>query len=147
MASKHYKYKLVQHKTADTLKRAATQVLYEKMVFYDKRAVRLYSDIRKKLKQDADNGEPSRGDIMAQMIKYMNAANDVCIECAAKLAPYQSPKLQSMEVNKKVTHRFVIQAPKQVESSQEWLSQAEGHKSIKLLNGTAHTPQDIEEVT
>lgn len=134
------KYKRITHKTAQALKKSATEILYEKMIFYNRRAIKLYADIRKKLKEDSDKGEPTRGDIMAQMVKYMNAANDVCIECAAKLAPYQSPKLQSMEVNKKVTHRFVIQAPKQVEDSASWLAQSQA--PMKLLNGTAHTLEE-----
>ncbi len=88
------------------------------MVFYDKKAKELYQEVRKVLKSDTAT---VRGDLMAQMIKHMQKANDICIECAAKLAPYQSARLQSMEVKKNVTHRFVIQAPKQAEDSQQWL--------------------------
>lgn len=109
------------------------------MVFYDNRAIRLYAEIREHLKEDVKKGAPIRGDLMAQMLKHMQKANEVCIECAAKLAPYQSPRLQSMEVNKKVTHRFVIQAPQQIEDSNAWLEQI--NKPLKLIETT---PQECE---
>lgn len=97
-------------------------------MFYDTKAKQLYAEVRKVLKED---NAAARGDLMAQMIKHMQKANDICIECAAKLAPYQSARLQSMEVKKNVTHRFVIQAPKPAETSASWLAEAD--KPIKLI--------------
>lgn len=129
----HYRYRRSSKLPPDFLKKKATEILYEKMVFYDKKAKELYLEIKKVLK----TGDASqRGDILAQMTKYLSKANDICIDCASKLAPYQSPRLQSMEVKKNVTHRFVIQAPKPAVDSAQWLEEAD--KPIALIESTGY---------
>ena len=101
-------------------------MLYEKMIFYNRKAKLLYAAIIEKLRQDG-----ARADVLAGMAKQLQRCNDIAIDCAAKLAPYQSPKLQSMEVNKKITQRFVIEAPQQMMSSHAWLE-----NSKKLIDIT-----------
>lgn len=133
MPIKHLRYRRSSKLPPDFLKKKATEVLYEKMVFYDKKAKELYFEIKKVLKS-SDGAQ--RGDILAQMTKYMQRANDICIDCASKLAPYQSPRLQSMEVKKNVTHRFVIQAPKPATDSSAWLEEAD--KPIALIESKPH---------
>lgn len=124
-----YRYRHFSKLPPDFLKKKATEVLYEKMIFYDTKAKQLYSEIKKVLKS---SDAAQRGDILAQMTKYIQRANDICIECAAKLAPYQSPRLQSMEVKKQTTVRFVIQAPKPAQDSNSWLESAS--ESTKLIS-------------
>jgi len=42
------------------------------------------------------------------------------IDTAAKLAPYESPKLETMEIKQTVEHRMVIRSPKKISSIDEW---------------------------
>lgn len=42
------------------------------------------------------------------------------IDCAHKLAPYEHPKLESMEVKQTIEHRMVIRSPQKVKSVEEW---------------------------
>lgn len=97
------------------------------MIFYDEKGRKLFLDIREYLAKHEDK----RGDLLAKMAKLMSECKAIAIECASKLAPYQSPKLESIEVNKKVTHRYVIQAPHQISNADDWLKSI--NKPIKLI--------------
>lgn len=105
----------------------AIDVLYQKMNFYSERAETMALEIYKILKEDPK----PRGDKLADMYKAMMRLNEIAIECAAKLAPYQSAKLESIEVKKTVEHRYVIAAPKPVDNSANWLMQVD--QEAKLL--------------
>lgn len=111
-----YRKRRYQSKVTHTIR--AIDVLYKKMNFYDGRAMELASQIYKHLKED----DKVRGDKCADMFKAMMRFNDIVIECAAKLAPYQSSKLESVEIKKTVEHRYVIAAPKLIDNSKDWLS-------------------------
>jgi len=107
-------------------KRAAVDVLHDKMVFYESRGTDLFVALKKELK---DNGA-ARGDLLVALSKQIIHCNDMAVECAHKLAPYQNAKLQSIEVKKKVTHKFVIQAPKPSQDPEHWLQLAEQTKLL-----------------
>lgn len=115
--------------------RKAVDVLYENMIFYDEKGEKLFTDLRSKIYKDDDK----RGDLLAKMAKLMSECKALAIECASKLAPYQSPKLESIEVNKKVTHRYVIQAPQQLRDADQWLKTI--NKPIKYLD---HNKEEIQ---
>lgn len=87
-------------------------------MFYDQHGEGLFLKVREFIQ----TGDKARGDLLAAMAKKMTECKQIAIECASKLAPYQSPKLESIEVNKKVTHRYVIEAPKQFKDSGTWLN-------------------------
>lgn len=99
----------------------AVDILYKKMMFYDTSAMLMAKDICELLKDSAK----ARGDKLAEMFKHMMRFNDICIDCASKLAPYQSAKLESVEIKKKVEHSFVIRAPVAAPSSSKWLEQVQ----------------------
>ena len=108
-------------------KRKATEILYDKMMFYHKKA----DDIAKFLISVIESGKMARGDLLAQIHKDMHRFNDIVIECASKLAPYQDAKLQNIEIKQKVTHRFVVVAPRPIANTDSWLEEVEQSK----LNG------------
>ena len=127
--SKYYKYK--NYKPAEKLyQKSAIEVLQEKMEFYDSKGTSLFIA----LKQEMKNNGTSRGDLLVAMTKNILHCHDMAIECAHKLAPYRNPKLQSIEVKKETIHRFVIQAPKIIKDSQEWLQSV--NSESKLINGS-----------
>lgn len=103
------------------LKYRAIDKLYEKMMFYDTAAVVMGNKICKLL----ERSDKSLGIELAGMYKTMGGFNNIVIDCAAKLAPYQTPKLQTVEVNKKIEHRFVIRAPLQSPNTANWLKAIE----------------------
>lgn len=127
--SELYKYKRYAP-ASKLLQKSPMDVLQEKMEFYDSKGTSLFIALKKELK---DNGA-NRGDLLVAMTKNIMHCQDMAIECAHKLAPYRNPKLQSIEVNKKVVHRFVIQAPKTFKDSSTWLDSVSGE--AKLINGT-----------
>jgi len=53
------------------------------------------------------------------------------IEVAAKLAPYSDPKLEAIEVKSEVEHRFVIRAPEQMKSVDDWMKRT-GAEQLRL---------------
>lgn len=100
-------------------KKKATEILYDKMIFYHEKA----DEIAKVLIEMIEKGKTARGDLVVQIHKDMHRFNDIAIECASKLAPYQTPKLESVEVKQKITHKFVVKAPMVAQTTQEWLKQ------------------------
>jgi hypothetical protein len=50
----------------------------------------------------------------------MHKLDEVVIDCAHKLAPYCSPKLESIEVKSNIIHKYVIKAPQMIKSTDEW---------------------------
>lgn len=110
-----------------THKQRAIDILYANMIFFNDKAVKMTIEIVEALKKS----EISRGDKLADMHKAMIRVRELTLECASKLAPYQSPKLESVEVKKTVEHRFVLRAPTPVKNTQSWLNQVD--QEAKLL--------------
>ena len=95
----------------------AVDVLREVMRFRHEQAKDVLSGIIVLLKQDP----LPRGDLLANMFKEYARCADIAIDCAAKLAPYESPKLQSMEVKAETVHRFVVRTPAPALTTEEWM--------------------------
>lgn len=53
--------------------------------------------------------------------KELTAAQEKAIDCAHKLAPYEHPKLESMEIKQKIEHRMVIRAPQKMANVEQWM--------------------------
>lgn len=84
-----------------------------------------------------------RGDLIALMYKKYSECTEIVIKCAEKLAPYESAKLQSLEVKNTHEHRFVLRAPEQASSTGEWMKQV-GISSVKEIT-TSYNNEEIEE--
>lgn len=93
----------------------ATDVLYQKMHVYNNESKQILSHLIETIKQQNKNSPALR-----ELYLLMRKADDIVIDCAHKLAPYQTPKLESIEVRNKVEHKFVLRAPKAVSSIEEW---------------------------
>lgn len=114
-----YKYKPLHNKLKKKIK--AVDILYKKMMFYDGEAQSLIVKIVEQLKL----GASARGDKMSDMFKAIMRCNDLVIECATKLAPYQDPKLANIEVKKTTTNRFVLVAPRPINDKLSWLQEVQ----------------------
>lgn len=93
----------------------ATDVLYQKMHVYNNEAKTILNTLIELCKKTSSNSPALR-----ELYLLMRKADDIVIDCAHKLAPYQSPKLESIEVRNKIEHRFVLRAPKPIASVEEW---------------------------
>lgn len=101
----------------------ATDVLYEKMHIYNKEAKGILSFLIEQIKIQNKNAPA-----LKSLYQLMQKADDVVIDCAHKLAPYQTPKLESIEVRNRVEHRFVLRAPQVVKSVEDWIKQTGAEK-------------------
>lgn len=108
----------------------AVEVLEQQMNYYHTQAEGVIAKIILILKED----KKPRGDILALMYKKFEQCAEKARECAAKLAPYQSPRLESIETKTEVEHRFVVRIPNKYENSQEWLDNAT--KELKQIPQT-----------
>ena len=116
------KYKYRKRDTISKVhKRRAIDVLYDKMNFYNDKAMVIAKEICELLKK----ADKAQGAKLAEMFKHMMRFNDIVIDCAVKLAPYQSARLESVEVKRKVEHSFVIKAPIQMPNSKNWMEMVE----------------------
>ena len=70
---------------------------------------------------------------LKSLYTLMEKADQIVIDCAHKLAPYQSPKLESIEVKGKVDHRYVIRTPQPMSTINEWMKHT-GAQQAKLAD-------------
>lgn len=108
-------------------KRKAIDILYEKMMFYNDKAYIIANGLIKVIQE----GEKARGDLLVSLSKDLHRFNDIVIDCATKLAPYQAPKLGALEVRNNTTVRFVVAAPPLEANTNKWLDKVV--KEQKLL--------------
>lgn len=112
----------------DIRRQAATEILRDVMHFNQLQAMELIAEILAVMKTNNSN----RGDLAAMLFKKYAESTELVVKCAEKLAPYESARLQSIEVKSEVEHRFVIRAPEVAKSSEEWFKQVEDKKTIDL---------------
>jgi hypothetical protein len=99
------------------VKHLAKDVLYDKMMFYHTKAETIANGLMNVIK----SGVVARADLLVALHKDMHKFNSIVIECASKLAPYQSPKLETVEVRNTNTVRFVVEAPRPINDTKKWL--------------------------
>jgi hypothetical protein len=119
------KYVRRKYKQLNTRPLRATDVLYEKMHTYNKEAKLCLQEIIKMISAQNKNAPALR-----ELYLLMAKADDIVIDCAHKLAPYQDARLQAIEVKTKVEHRFVLRAPTPVKNVQEWINQTGAEKLL-----------------
>lgn len=106
-----------QTETKATTPVTPRSVLYEELIFYRDKANLLGNEIARILKE----GNKSQGDLLYKLYKLMLDNKSMLIEIAAKLAPYEHAKLESVEVKATVEHRFVIRVPEKAKDTKAWL--------------------------
>lgn len=121
-----------------TMKRKAVDLLYEKMMFYHDKARTILTAII----DDMNQNEQTDAKIRIQAMRMLKEADEIAIDCAVKLAPFQSPKLESVEVNNKVEHRYVMRAPAQFKSTNDWAAAvgAKLHDDTKSISTETYQP-------
>lgn len=112
-------YKIKRFEARLVLRRKAIDVLYEKMMFYRDKS----DDLHKKVIDTLY--ERGSAALLVDYKKAMHKYNAMVLECARALAPYQSHRLESVKIEKNVTHKFVIKAPMPTIDPQHWLAQAD----------------------
>lgn len=112
--------------------RKPRDVLRDMMIFYDTQAKDIIADIIIRLREDQQHARGCAADLKAMYNRFSEAA-EIAIRCAEKLAPYEHPKLESIEVKKELTHRFVLRAPAPVVDITGWLENAKKEQSMLAL--------------
>jgi hypothetical protein len=67
--------------------------------------------------------------------KELTECQNRAIDCAHKLAPYEHPKLESMEVKQTIEHRMVMRAPQKILDVDQW---------AKLTGATVAKLEDLQ---
>ena len=118
--------------------RMAKDVLYAKMVAYDDKVRKVLEVLIHDMKQD--ERIPAKDRIEA--IRYLRECDKIVIDCAHKLAPFQTPKLNAMDLNTKTETRYVVVAPTQSKSKDDWMksSGAVMHKKDNTLEQVINKP-------
>lgn len=121
---------------------SAVATLRNQMLFYRDQAETLCEKIIETLKQ-----QNARGDLVAMMYKYANEAKKMAIDCANKLAPYESPKLQAIEVKNTTVTKFVIEAPTLEKNQDAWLSNVMNERKMlsKIRNDNIEDAEVISD--
>lgn len=128
-----------------TQKVKATDVLYKEMLFWSDEGKKLVAAVYH-LVSNQD------GKLAAKLMNTFKDVNDRAVEVATRLAPYQTPKLSSIEVASKKTIKFVIEAPKLAPNLGTWLNQVSRDQALlpkpkEIINGRSHSDDDdIEDI-
>jgi len=109
------KYAIKRKRTIYITQLKATDVLYQKMHSYNTEAKKILTYLIEQVKEQNKNSPALKA-----LYQLMDKADSIVIDCAHKLAPYQTPKLESIEVRNKIEHKFVLRAPKAVHNLEEW---------------------------
>lgn len=107
--------KKFKHRRMRMFTTQAVDVLHRKMHVYDKEAKEILTYLISEMKAQNKNSPA-----LKSLYQMMSKADEVAIECAAKLAPYQTAKLESIEVKSKIQHSFVIRAPQRIANLEDW---------------------------
>jgi hypothetical protein len=78
-----------------------------------------------------EKGEPSEAIRLAMALKE---CAQLAVDFAAKAAPYKHHKLESVDVKTEIEQKFVIRAPTQLKSIDEWM-QMTGAKVLDVNKG------------
>lgn len=87
------------------------------------------------------------GKLAAKLANTFKDINDRTVEIATRLAPYQTPKLSSMELKSNKTIRYVIEAPKLSPNTSSWLKNIQEDQRLlpkphQIIN--SNDTEDIE---
>ena len=108
-------------------KRLARDVLYDAMVNFESKANKIVAVMIEMIKST----QKSNYQELKILYTEFRRCSELACDYATKLAPYQSPKLESIEVKSEVEHRFVLRVPHQMKSVEEW-AKLTGANKIKI---------------
>lgn len=118
----------------------AIEVLKECMLFYRDQAPSMISQIITLLKK-----QNTRSDLL-QMMRRLQAENsESIVYAAAKLAPYENPKLNSVQAKINIQENFTIREPSLADNPTIWLQNVKTHLKHFALDQPNNLPQ-IEHV-
>lgn len=123
---------------AEDLPDSAVQTLRGEMLYFRDQAAVLLDTIIEECKNQ------KRMDLVSQMVKFKMEAKKMAVDCAAKLAPYEAPRLESVEIKQKTVTKYVIEAPTAMKDPNLWLDNAK--KELGYLNKIKQNAVDIEVV-
>jgi len=145
------KYALIRKRTLKVVDRPrlARDVLYDGMVNFESRAKNILQVMIETVKGKANYAE------LKILYQEFRKCQELAADYAHKLAPYQSPKLESIEVKSQVEHRYVMRVPHQMKSTNEWIKATGASKvSLEEMTKVSHDKShpstvetDIEEDT
>ena len=125
--------------------RKAVDLLYEAMIFWHGEGLKIIKRLGYVLNNEGLGREA------ANLAKIWKGVDDRWIEIAGMIAPYQSSKLSNIVIDKKVLHRFVIEAPRVIQDKREWLSKVKEDQAalpkpsiITQMNGYDDTMDEAE---
>jgi len=122
--------------------RLARDVLYDGMVNFETRAKQCLAVMIDSIKGQQKSNYAE----LKLLYQEFRKCQELAADYAHKLAPYQSPKLESIEVKSQVEHRYVMRVPHQMKSTDEW-TKATGASKVSLEEMTKHSKNNMTKVT
>lgn len=123
-------------------KRLARDVLYDAMVNFESKANKIIHVMIEMIKgqQKANYQE------LKVLYQEFRKCSELACEYASKLAPYQSPKLESIEVKSEIEHKYVIRVPHQMKNIEEWSKATGAAKLVKQIEETIPKVPKYEDI-
>lgn len=111
-------------------KPSSYKVLETEMLFWHQKGEQLYNFLIDFVKAHQNLHNRNNANLVTQITKLLADTKSKAVDAAAKLAPFQLPKLQAIDIQNKSTVRFVVAAPPLAKSNGEWLANVEAEKEI-----------------
>lgn len=138
MASTDNLDKIDLEKLNEEQRKEVVELLYEAMMFWRNEGSKHIKNLIFQLNKEG------AGRVAADIAKLFKDADDRWIDIAVKIAPYYRSKLANVTINKKIEHRFVIEAPAIVPDKRAWLESVAEQQAllpkttvIDNINGTS----------
>lgn len=108
----------------------AVEVAHAKLKFYSEKAPDLIAKLYKMVNEAEFSGHLHHA---KDILKQLMGIDDKILEYIKVLAPYQSAKLESIEVKSHVEHRYVMRSPAPVKNIDDW-KQMTGAQELKVAD-------------
>lgn len=102
-------------------KPSSYRVLEREMLFWHDKGEEIYNLILEFLKDHQNLHNRNNANLITQVAKALADHKSKAVDAAAKLAAYQLPKLQAIDINQSTTHKFVVLAPPLIPDTNKWL--------------------------
>jgi hypothetical protein len=103
----------------ETKRNKAIDMLEEAMVFWHDEGIKIIKGLQHLLNMEGKGREA------AQLAMLWKGVDDRWIEIASKLAPYQSPKLSSIENKNEVVVKHIVRPYARAKDHKEWLERVQ----------------------
>lgn len=122
-------------------KEGVIDALFGRFSYLNNNAKRIIKAVRSAIKD-------SNAVLCGELLKELGKVDDRLLEFGKQILPYIQPRLQALEINKKVTKRYVVRVPTVIQNTDQWLQKVKQEQALipKFDVNKAMQVEEVEEI-